>query len=632
METSIQLVHQTRLGDLFLKMKLKELIIKGFKCYNDSQAIPFHNLTVFIGENEAGKSTVLDALDILLNNKAPAYSEDEADSDFRTDSDSIELTAVFHISNSNSDIKKFVVEDQLTIRKTFSKDNSMKVEVCSEVFEDNDLNEFEKMNANDLKALLAKLGIAQETNQEDRKNAVKHYIEINPELPKSVKFKEIKITEISIFLPIFQRYSSSDYGNPEMSIKKTLDIVYRSWFYEENEDGNEVLKGDFPQLKSDILTDINEKLENKLLNHIQRYKPEITNLGANCDVDFARGLSFSGLNIKDASGRVKSLNRIGEGSKKKIFLSILEWDSEISLDSESARSIIRGYDEPDANLHYDAQRKMFYVINDLVQNEGSNVQAIICTHSLTMIDRAPARCINHIIGNESTDKSSVEYLESYDDIDISDFLNQISEISGIKNSSIFYEKCFLLVEGESEQNALPIMYRKYTNRSLSEDGIILINLQTNGQWSNALKFLHANKEKCTVLLLDADTQYTTSVNQVTKQKLEQIGFSPDFLTSKCFFIGNKEFEDVISDNQYTIICNSNFPRHDGNLWSASNFAEKRPDEKFSGSLKILLSRECKKSIGKPEIASAVAEVLNKEDIEQIEVIKNLFDKIQGIIQ
>jgi len=613
-------------------MKLKELEIKGLKCYNDSRVIPFYNLTVFIGENDAGKSTVFDALDFLLNNKTPRYSANEIDSDFRTDSDSIELTAIFYINNSNSDIEKFVVENQLTIRKTFSKDNSTKVEVYSEVFEDNDLNEFENMNANDLKALLTKLGIDGKTNQEQRKDAVKKYIKVTPGLLKSTKFKEIKLIEINNFIPLFQRYSSSDYGNPETLIKKTLDIVYRSWFYEENEDGNEILKGDFPKLKLDILTDINEKLENKLLGHITKYKPEITNLGVSCDIDFARGLSFSGLNIKDALGRSKSLNQIGEGSKKKIFLSILEWDSEISLDSESGRSIIRGYDEPDANLHYDAQRKIFYVINDLVQNEESNIQAIICTHSLTMIDRAPAKCINHVIGNESTEESTIEYLKSEEDNDISDFLNQISEISGLKNSSIFYEKCFLLVEGESEQNALPIMYRKYTNRSLSEDGIILINLQTNGQWSNALKFLHANKEKCTVLLLDADTQYTTSVNQVTKQKLEQIGFSANFLTSKCFFIEDKEFEDVISDEQYTIICNRNFPKDDGDSWSNSDFSEKRHDEKFSNSLKILLCKECRKSIGKPEIASAVAEILNKEEIEEIEVIKNLFDSIQDIIQ
>ncbi|MCK4798501.1 MAG: AAA family ATPase [Spirochaetes bacterium] len=613
-------------------MKLQSIRIKGLKCYKDSGIIPFYNLSVFIGENDAGKSTVLDALGFLLNNKNPRYSENETDNDFRTDSDSIELIATFFLENLNSEIEKFTINNEVKIRKTFLKDNPFKIEVYVQVFENEDLDNYESMSANDLKILLKKLEIEDKSNQDERKDAVKNYIKENLELPKYVKWKEIKISEISNFLPIFQRYSSSDYKNPEILIKKTLDNVYRSWFYEEDENGKEMPKGNFKKLQLDIKADIDKKVENELLVHIKRYKPEIINLGADCIIDFANGLSFSGLNIKDVSGRSKSLNQIGEGSKKKIFLSIVEWDSEINLDSESGRNIIRGYDEPDANLHYDAQRKMFYVINDLVKNEESNIQAIICTHSLTMIDRAPARCINHIIGNESTEESIVEYLKSDDDNNISEFINQISEISGIKNSSIFYEKCFLIVEGKSEQNALPIMYKKYTERSLSEDGVILINLETNGQWNNALKFLHANKKNCTVLLLDTDTQFETSINQVTKQKLEEIGFNDNFLDSKCFFIGNKEFEDVISDEQYVTVCNSNFPKDSKDLWSTSNFLEKRQDDKFSESLKILLSRECKKSIGKPEIASAVAETLNKTEIGEIEVIKKLFDEIQKIIQ
>ena len=613
-------------------MKLQSIRIKGLKCYEDSKVIPFHDITVFIGENDAGKSTILDALDFLINNKTPRNSENEIDSDFRTDCDNIELTAVFSLKKINSEIKKFTINDEVKIRKIFSKDGLYKIEVYAQVFKDDDLNDFESMNVVALKKLLKKIKVEDKSSQPERKDAVKNYIKENSELPKSSEWREVKISEISNFLPIFQRYASSDYKNPETLIKKTLDNVYRSSFYEEDENGEERLKGHYSDLQKEIKDDIDKKVEDELLVHIKKYKPEINNLKADCIIDFANGLSFSGLNIKDASGKSKSLNQIGEGSKKKIFLSILEWDSELNLDTESGRNIIRGYDEPDANLHYDAQRKMFYVINDLAKKEESNIQAIICTHSLTMIDRAPAKCINHVIGNESTDESTVEYLESDEESDISEFINQISEISGIKNSSIFYEKCFLLVEGESEQNALPIMYRKYTSRSLSEDGIILINLQTNGQWNNALKFLHAKKENCTVLLLDKDTQFETSVNQVTKPKLEQIGFSADFLTKKCFFVGKKEFEDVIPDEQYIVVCNNNFPKKNGNLWTSNDFLKKRLDNKFSESLKDLITDEHGEYIGKPKIAFAVAETLNKAEIEKIVVIKKLFDEIQKIIK
>lgn len=612
-------------------MKLRNLRIKGLKCYKDSGIIPFHNLSVFIGENDSGKSTALDALEFLLNNKSPRYSVNESDNDFRTDTEFIEITGTFTTKNQPNEIKPFIFNDELKLKKIFSKNNSLKAEVYSEVFKDNKLNTFESMNSKELIELLIRLKIDKKQNQTERKEAVRKYINESPNLDKIPTWKEVKMNEISSFLPDFHRYSSSDYGNPENLIRKTLEDVYRAWFYEKDNEGNESLRADFTTLKTDILIDINEKLETKLLNHIKIHTPEIANIVARCDIDFAKGLSFSGLSIKEKLGSEKSLNQIGEGSKKKIFLSILEWDSEINLSLDPPRNIIRGYDEPDANLHYDAQRKMFYVINDLVQNKNLNIQAIICTHSLTMIDRAPAKCINHIIRNEIKEESIIEYLESENDEDINVFLNQISEISGIKNSSIFYEKCFLLVEGQSEQNALPVIYKKHTGRSMSEDGIILINLETNGQWNNALKFLHSKKAKCTVLLLDSDTQLKNSTNKVTKEKLARVGFDSSFLKDHCFFIGDKEFEDVITDDQYVRIYNEKFPKNDNSEWIKNNFSNIRNDKKFSNSLKTLLIEQ-KQNLGKPEIASATAEVLTKKEIENILVLKNLFSKIKEIIQ
>jgi hypothetical protein len=272
---------------------------------------------------------------------------------------------------------------------------------------------------------------------------------------------------------------------------------------------------------------------------------------------------------------------------------------------------------------------MFYQIKDLAESE-SNIQSVICTHSLTMIDRAPAKSINHVIKDSENFTSKIEFLDNEQQDDgIREFLSQISEISGIKNSSIFYEKCFLLVEGPSEQNALPILYKTYFNRSLSEDGVILINLETNGQWSNALKFLRANKQRCTILLLDSDTQ--DSKRQVTKEKLRDIGFDETFLEEKCFFIGKKEFEDIYPNHRLVEICNSKYQRSDDNQWSEKDFEVLREKVKFSEELKKELNIQCKRIIGKPEIASSIANIMTKEEIEEDSVLKGLFETIKEIV-
>ena len=48
-------------------MKIASVSIKNFRGYSDQVDIKIGDLTAFIGKNDAGKSTVLDALDIFLN-------------------------------------------------------------------------------------------------------------------------------------------------------------------------------------------------------------------------------------------------------------------------------------------------------------------------------------------------------------------------------------------------------------------------------------------------------------------------------------------------------------------------------------------------------------------------------------
>lgn len=603
-------------------LKLDSLYLENFKCYENSGKIPFHNLTVFIGENDAGKSTIYDALDLVLNNNSPKSE------DFRDGLNTIEIKMIFSLSVEIEELSQYIIDDKVTIIKKYNRDSATILQILGRKFEVEDLNNYGTMKAADLIVLLERLELPPKSNQDLRKESIMNYI--SEESPTTVNdYIDINWSQISAYLPLFQRYSSSDYGNPTSSVRKTLDLVYREAFYERDGNGTYSLKNDFSNLQNNIKQSLNQKLETQLLSYIRKYNTDIQSVSGDFDIDFARGLNFSGLRIKNNANESRNIEQLGEGSKKKIFLSILEWDSEISLASSHNRSIIRGYDEPDAYLHYNAQREMFYMIQRLAEDDESNIQSIICTHALTMIDRAPARTINHVIKN--SDKSIVNFLTTNEDQDIIDFLNNVSQISGLKNTNIFYEKCFLLVEGEGEENALPVMYKTCFDRSLIECGVVLINLQTNGQWSNALKFLKSNKKNSTVLFLDTDTQYPDSNSRVTKGKLEDIGFDEHFLNDNCFFIGTKEFEDVFSDLTYKNLCNDKFIKDNGSAWIENDFAQLRSADKFSEVLKQQLSRERKRSIGKPEISLELAKKLSKDEIENIQSIKSLFEKINQII-
>ena len=378
-------------------LKLDSLYLENFKCYENSGEIPFHNLTVFIGENNAGKSTIYDALELVLNNIYPKND------DFREGKDEIIIKSVFTFSREIDELSQYNINNTITIKKKFVRNAVTVIEILGKKFLDDDLNKFKNMTAPDLKALLERLSLPAQNNQELRKSSIEEYInETNPTTVDD--YIVVNWNQISSSLPIFQRYSSSDYGNPTSSIRKTLDLVYREAFYEEyiDDDDGKIkykLKDSFSGLYDEISESLNQKLETQLLANIKKYNQEVESVSGDYDIDFAKGLNFSGLIIKNNRNENRNIEQLGEGSKKKIFLSILEWDSEITSATLHNRNIIRGYDEPDAYLHYNAQREMFYMIQSLAENPESNMQSIICTHALTMIDRAPARTINHVIKN-----------------------------------------------------------------------------------------------------------------------------------------------------------------------------------------------------------------------------------------
>ncbi len=52
-------------------MRLVELRLRNYRCYKNETSIRFDDLTALIGKNDSGKSTVMEALDIFLNESLP---------------------------------------------------------------------------------------------------------------------------------------------------------------------------------------------------------------------------------------------------------------------------------------------------------------------------------------------------------------------------------------------------------------------------------------------------------------------------------------------------------------------------------------------------------------------------------
>jgi hypothetical protein len=186
---------------------------------------------------------------------------------------------------------------------------------------------------------------------------------------------------------------------------------------------------------------------------------------------------------------------------------------------------------------------------------------------------------------------------------------------GFKNSIMLNERCFLIVEGETEMYSLPIIFKKTQNLSLQAEGIRLLNGEGCGGVRSLAKFLNANRRNV-IFLLDRETQEDPK-GTFSPQKLQADGFD---IENQVFFVGTKEFEDSFSDETYARAANSNWPKCDGSSWSSGEFLALRDSADFYGELVTLLRRETRTNISKPDIGRGLAKAIESKGEIPVDIV------------
>ncbi len=62
-------------------MRLVSVRLKNFRCYRDEISFDINSLTTLIGKNDCGKSTLMDAMKIFFDDKAPDADDASVDGD-----------------------------------------------------------------------------------------------------------------------------------------------------------------------------------------------------------------------------------------------------------------------------------------------------------------------------------------------------------------------------------------------------------------------------------------------------------------------------------------------------------------------------------------------------------------------
>ncbi len=557
-------------------MHITHFRAKHFRCLYDTDWIAIHDLTVLIGENDGGKTATIDALEILLTIKPP----DTEDFSFVPGSQEqheqeMVLEAKFTLeSNDVSALQEFCrySSEQLIIRRDFSPDSAGPWTYRTMVHADERLSaDLAAYTVATLREIAEEHGIDVPLSPKaDIVDAIETWLATQPlfegyrELPRAARD----------LLPQVQVFRSAQALDPQ----REVDAVLRTVFVAEID--GETYRGKLGDISAQIEASLNERVS-RLTPVVQKYRPEITEVRVDPRFDYSRGLATSRLQLIGQDGHPISLDKRGEGIKRQVTLAVYEWNSELlaARPEEGARPLLLAFDEPDSHLDYYSQRKIFEIIRSLVK---PGIQIVVCTHSLNLINRVPLTNINHYCLDDHY-CTRVTALQSDDPATLEYFVDDIGKNMGLENSLMFHERCFLVVEGPSEMNALPPLFRVWheDGLSLTSAGIRLLNGQNNVGARNFAKFLNDNNRNV-VFMLDSDSRTDPTGRVFSEESLRRAGFDID---RQVFFVGDREFEDAFSDTLWARVGNTRWPPEDGRPWQPDDFSGRRSqDKKFSDGL------------------------------------------------
>jgi len=593
-------------------LKLIKFRAEGCRCLEKIDWIPLKDLIILTGPNDGGKTSVLDTIDIFLNRRSFPEDTDFTYVDDINQCNEIMIEGIFKLSPSEQERIEYK-QDEIHIRKICRKDDGSaiylyKTLIHSDTRLHRDLN---SISVNELRDLADEFGIDL-SDRRSKSIIVSHFREWLKSQPLEEGFLQLS-SDIQNILPEIKIFRSSRTLDPENEINSTLRNSFTTRIRGERYSGR------LNEIEAEIQAEMRDDL-NEFEEILKTYCPDITEMQIDPYFDFTRGFQTSKFLVRKGDGPPIEIEKEGEGRKRRITLAVYEWREKIFSEpatNEEPIDLILAFDEPDTHLDYISQRKILDIIKRI--SELTKNFVIICTHSLNLIDRVPITDIIHLkLINERT---QVEMLKTEDPELIDVFLYQISDNMGLKNSIMLNERCFLIVEGETEIYSLPIIYQKMFSYSLQAGGIRLLNGEGCGGVRSLAKFLNDNMRNF-IFLVDNDTRTDPRNRIFTPEKLTLDGFNID---EQVCFIGKKEYEDAFSDELYLKSANIFWNKHDSSDWRIEEFTALRGLDDFSDGLLRLIRRQTHSSITKRQIGLGLTKAI--ETLEEIpDAIKDCFHK------
>ncbi|MEV6328493.1 AAA family ATPase [Streptomyces sp. NPDC051909] len=622
-------------------MHLNNFGVSGFRSLTDITDIPIGKPTILAGHNDGGKSAVLGALAFLLGKHEltlddrtylDAIQGDESATPLRC----AETSVVGWFTLDAWEQSEFDLPERVQLRRCAGEDLVARLELWEPVPDDERLRDLSQYQVAEAKALVKDLGLApRSTRKPDLLGALRAY-------GRQHASSDGWVSAPAGLDKRMPRYLSFDgkAAKPDDAVRTALIGRFTSHMADPE------LKGKLSAIEDEVQDRL--RLDAKsLCDHIQTRCPDLQKVSVDPDVSFQQGFKGAPLRIARRAGEAVGLDRTGLGSNRRISLAIWEWTQELlAAEEDTAPTVVQGegepleppalqtivvYDEPDTHLDYTHQRKIMQLIR--AQSDVRDVNVVVATHSMNLIDGVDISDVVHLkLENHRTVVERLGAGALGEEID--DHLGKIAAAVGLRNSVLLHERCFLAVEGETEQQAFPLLFRLCEALSLQAAGIALWACFNNEGALHLARYL-VKQGREVMLVVDADSR-NVSKSIFKTPKLTQF-FGTD-ASRYVKFLGEpegnspqaekfNELEELFKDGVWARVANKIWPKDDAS-WQPADFAALRGQGKFSAKVQQMLQAGSASGPGgKPQMMSDLAMALDDpQDVP--EQLRNVFKELR----
>lgn len=473
-------------------MYLSELRLWNFRKYglekpldlsSPNLVVPFNKgLNVLIGENDSGKTAIIDAIKLVLKTHAYEWIKVENE-DFYHNNNRLRIEIEFKGLKDN-EAKNFI--EWLG----WTKEKEIDIPVLRLIY-DVSKDKDGRILPTDIKAGMDDIGYPLNAEARDylKCTYLKALRDANSDLTSK---KNSRLSQILQEHKLFKKGKNNEEHIFVEKFKKINEEI-ENWFKDENKI-DDLSKSNKEEIKDKIDEFLKKFIDNKYESIFSLGKAEIKNI------------------LEKISLGIEKETNLGLGTMNRLYMSA----ELLHLKKENWDGLrLCMIEELEAHLHPQAQMK---IIEALKEKEGEEtIQYILTTHSPNIASKVPLKSLiickdNQVFpmgeGKTKLDSKDYIYLERFLDV---------------TKSNLFFAKGVIIVEGWSEEILIPALANKM-GYDLTEREVSIINVASTAYLHFAKIFLRQNeKEKMKIpvsIVTDLDNRPEEDGNFVALDKLE----------------------------------------------------------------------------------------------------------------